>query len=77
MNFNSALHQKRPFHSDRSSAVYAGVIMVGYPYNSLLLRLQTPLQLGVWGQSLPKTMWEINFPLCLGQNASLYRVILH
>ncbi|KAJ4945410.1 hypothetical protein JOQ06_023095, partial [Pogonophryne albipinna] len=55
----------RPFHSDRSSAVYAGVIMVGYPYNSLLLRLQTPLQLGVWGQSLPKTMWEINFPLCL------------
>lgn len=38
---------------------------------------QTPLKLGVWNQSLrKKNMWEINFPVCLGQNASLYQVML-
>lgn len=53
--------------------------MASFPYESWLLDLPDTdtIAAGCLGPKPPKTMWEINFPLCLGQNASLYQVILH
>lgn len=53
--------------------------MASFPYNSLLLRLldTDTTAAGCLGPKPLQTMWAINFPQCLGQNASLYQVILH
>lgn len=52
--------------------------MASFPYDSLLLRLPDTdtAAVGCLGPKPLKTMWEINFLLCLGQNVSLYQVIL-
>lgn len=70
------------FHSDRRSAdhfrAWKHYGMASFPHDKQLLKLPVTdtTTAGCLGLKAPITMWEINLPLCLGQNASLYQVIL-
>lgn len=57
--------------------ISAGVVigMASFPYDCLLKPPDTDTTAaGCLGRKAPKSMWGIHFPLCLGQNASLYQM---
>lgn len=60
--------------SERCSHYGHGWFSIGL---QMLPDTDTTLQLGVWDQSLCKTMWEINFSLRRDQDTSLYPLIQH